>query len=63
MDRLLAESPHLPPVADPELDALRWAVLVEDVLGVVLSDEQITSGDLRDPGRLRALVATADPPG
>lgn len=63
VDRLLAESAHLPPLADPELDALRWAVLVEDVLGVVLTDDQITTGDLTDPGWLRSLLASSAPPG
>lgn len=59
VDRLLAESAHLPPVPDRELDALRWAILVEDVLGIVLSDDQVASGDLKDPAHLRSLVATS----
>lgn len=63
VDRLLAESAHLPPDGDPAQDALRWAILVEDVLGVVLSDEQITSGPLTDPERLRSLVAASSSPG
>ena len=64
VDRLLAEAVHLPPDGgDPARDSLRWAILLEDVLGVVLSDEQITSGPLTDPERLRALVAASPPPG
>ena len=59
VDRLLAESAHLPPVLEQELETLRWAVLVEDVLGIVLSDEQMVLADLTDPVRLRALVARA----
>lgn len=57
VDRLLAESAHLPPEGDPAQAALRWAILVEDCLGVVLSDEQIGSVSLADPVHLRALVA------
>lgn len=61
MGRLLAESAHLPPVPDRRQDALRRAILVEDVLGVVLSDEQITESDLSDPGVLRSFVASCWP--
>lgn len=57
VDRLLAEAAHLPPVDDPGLDGLRWAVLVEDALGVTLSDAQITAGISSRPSDLRALVA------
>ena len=56
VDRLLAESVHLPPEGDPAQAALRWAILIEDSLGVVLSDEQIGSVSLADPEHLRALV-------
>ena len=63
VDRLLAESAHLPADGDPAQHALRWAILVEDVLGIVLSDEQITSGALTDPERLRSLVTASPPPG
>lgn len=61
VDQLLAEATHLPPLDDPELDALRWAILVEDVLGVILSDEQITPAVCGDPTHLRALVGLSPP--
>jgi hypothetical protein len=63
VDRLIAESRHLPVSGHPTHDALRWAILVEDVLGVTLSDEEIISGPLTDPERLRALLAGSSPPG
>jgi hypothetical protein len=63
VDRLLAESAHLPPEGDPARAALRWAILVEDALGLVLSDEQITSSSLADPEHLRSLVAAPSPHG
>jgi hypothetical protein len=63
VERLLAEATHLPPVDDTAQDRLRWAILVEDVLGVVLSDEDITAGELTDPERLRHLMAASPPPG
>ncbi|MCC2593651.1 hypothetical protein LKO27_09570 [Tessaracoccus sp. OS52] len=56
-DRLLAECAHLRPVDEPALDALRRAVLVEDVLGVRVVDEQIRMEFLTDPDALRALPA------
>lgn len=63
VDRLLAEAAHLPPQDDPAQDALRWAILVEDVLGIVLSDEQITGfGPLTDPECLRSLMTASPPP-
>lgn len=58
--RLLAECQHLRPIADPELDALRRAILVEDVLGARLSESQIRVETLTDPAVLRDL-ATAEP--
>lgn len=54
-ERLLAECEHLRPVEDPELDALRRAVLLEDVLGVRLTDEQIARDTLCDATALRSL--------
>ena len=62
VERLLTEYRHLPSSGDPTHDALRLAILVEDVLGVTLSDEQILSGPVADPVRLRALLAASAPP-
>ncbi|TRY18642.1 hypothetical protein FOJ82_05835 [Tessaracoccus rhinocerotis] len=61
VDRLLEECVHLRPLDDPELDALRRALLVEDVLGVRLTDEQIAHHVLTDPAALRRLSATRHP--
>ncbi|MGA8047068.1 MAG: hypothetical protein WCA30_12470 [Dermatophilaceae bacterium] len=63
VERFLAEYRQLPLSGEATQDALRWAILVEDVLGVTLSDEEITSGPLTDPERLRAAVAGSSPPG
>jgi hypothetical protein len=63
VDRLLAESSHLPPLSDTRMNALHWAIILEDALGITVSDEQITSGLLTDPERMRSLVASASPPG
>jgi hypothetical protein len=46
--------------ADPDLEAVRTAVLLEDAVGVVLSDEQITPACLGDPAAVRALLADLD---
>lgn len=58
VDRLLEECAFLRPLEDPELDALRRALLVEDVLGVRLTDQQISQEVLTDPAALRRLPAT-----
>ncbi len=42
--------------ADPELEALRAAILIEDVFGVVLSDAEIDPAVLADASALAALV-------
>lgn len=55
-DRLLAEFQHLRPVADAELDALRRALVIEDVLGVRLTDAQLLQPPT-DPALLRDLTA------
>ncbi len=47
--------------ADRDLEQLRQAVLVEDVFGIVLSDDQITDIDLSDPEALGRLVAESFP--
>jgi hypothetical protein len=59
--RLLAECAHLRPIDDPQLDALRRAVLVEEVLGVRLTDEQIDLEFLSDSGRLEELATDPAP--
>lgn len=61
VDRLLEECAHLRPLADPALDTLRRALLVEDVLGVHLTDPQISREVLTDPAALRRLSATQHP--
>lgn len=57
--RLLSEATHLPPVHGARQAALRWAILVEDALGVVVTDADITSASLEDPEHLRALLAAS----
>ena len=54
--RLVDECAHLRPVEDPALDALRRALLVEDVLGLRLSDDQIDLALLTDADALSALA-------
>lgn len=61
MDRLLDECNHLRPLADPELDALRRALLVEDVLGVRTTDQDMDLAVLTDPVALRGLPVTHHP--
>ena len=41
---------------DPELEAVRLAILIEDVTGVTLTDSQIRLGVLADPVALRRLL-------
>ena len=55
--RLAAESQLAgSPALDGELEAIRAAILVEDVLGVTLADEEIVPGLLADPAALEHLV-------
>ena len=44
------------PDADPELEAVRAAILVEDVFDVVLSDADIDPSMLADASAMAALV-------
>ena len=44
------------PDADPELEAVRTAILVEDVFDVVLSDAEIDPDVLADASAMAALV-------
>lgn len=43
--------------ADPEIEAVRAAILIEDVFGVTLSDADIDAVVLSDPSAVSALVA------
>ena len=63
IDHVLAEYEHQRKAfVDPELEAVRAAIFVEDVFGLILSDDQIDPAVLTDPAALRELVAsTADP--
>jgi len=45
------------PDADAGLEAVRAAILVEDVFGVVLSDAEIDPAVLAGPAAVAALVA------
>ena len=45
------------PDADPELEAVRAAILLEDVFEVVLSDAEIDPAVFADPSAVAALVA------
>jgi len=45
------------PETDPELEAVRAAILVEDVFDVVLSDAEIDATVLGDASAVAALVA------
>jgi hypothetical protein len=45
------------PETDPELEAVRVAILVEDVFDVVLSDAEIDAAVLGDARAVAALVA------
>lgn len=63
LDRLLAECEHLrPESADPDLQAVRLALLIEDVLGVTLTDEQISRDFLLGPKALKSLLTDAAAP-
>lgn len=42
--------------ADPELEALRVAILLEDTFGITLSDAEIDPAVLADPSAAAALV-------
>ena len=43
--------------ADPELEAVRAAILIEDVFGVTLSDAEINPAVLADASAVAALLA------
>lgn len=63
LDRVLAELDQLSPEsADPELETVRLALLIEDVLGVTLTDQQISRDFLLNREALRSLLADAATP-
>jgi hypothetical protein len=45
------------PGTDPELEAVRAAILFEDIFGVTLSDAEIDEAALAGPSALAALAA------
>ena len=45
------------PGTDPELEAVRAAIMLEDVFGITLSDAEIDPGVLADSAAVAALVA------
>lgn len=56
-DQILGEWEALRDVdADPELEAVGLAALLEDVLGVTLSDDEIDLAVLSDPDAVGALL-------
>lgn len=44
------------PHADPDLEAVRTAILLEESLGLVLTDDDIDPAVLGDPAAVAALV-------
>lgn len=64
VERLLAECGQFRPAGpDPAHDALRRAIVIEDTLGITLTDEQIDMGFLTDREALDALLRQQQPPG
>ena len=58
IEKLLAESHRLrDPAVDPELDAVRTAILLEDVFGVTLTDDEIDPVLLSDARAVADLLA------
>jgi hypothetical protein len=45
------------PGTDPELEAVRAAILLEDVFGIALSDAEIDLAVVADPAAVAPLVA------
>jgi hypothetical protein len=57
IERVLGEYQELGETnGDPQLQAVRTAIFVEDVFGVVLTDEQITPAVVGDDAALRGLL-------
>lgn len=58
VEDLLRESRRLrDPDADPELEAVRTAILLEDVLGITLTDDEIDPALLFDARAVADLLA------
>ena len=63
LDVIIAEyEEYREPLEDPELEAVGVAILLEDTLGIVLNDAQITPALLGGPSALRRLLAQSMPP-
>jgi hypothetical protein len=45
------------PDTDPELEAVRAAIMLEDIFGIALSDSEIDSAVLADSSAVAALIA------
>ncbi len=56
MTAVLQQVSSLATGTDPDLTALRLAILVEDVFGILLTDDEIDLSVLASPDRLRELV-------
>lgn len=63
IDRLLGEyAHHRNTGTDPELEAVRTALFVEDAFGIVLADDQLDPALLGDPAALRTLLTGSQNP-
>jgi len=61
LDELLRQLDELrDPDLDPELEAVRTAVLLEDSLDITLTDDEISPDVLSDPAAVRQVVASRD---
>lgn len=56
VEEVLQESMSLQAAGDPELVALSVAILLEDTLGLVLTDDEIDLSVLSDPEAVRSLI-------
>lgn len=58
VDRVLQDHAVLrDPFGDPELEAVQVAILLEDVLGITLADDEIDPGSLGSPDAIKTLLA------
>lgn len=57
LERVLAEAAWVPSEeADPDLAALQIAILLEDALGITLTDSEIDTTRLSTPEGIRSLI-------